>query len=292
MFNASELSQLSGAGKTLREEIIEILSAAKEPMSCHDIMQISKLSPDRETMTREVYAMKQAGLVEPAGSQTRPGLPRPAWLYSLPVAGVNHSQNSLQENVEEEQQVNTEQSAQSPKESKERPKVSSNDIRDLVILHPGIKREDVYKKLVFDDDSNKKKVGDLISYMINDGQLIQVEESGFKCLLPGRKIKENKQNPITPKEKGKLEAEINSRCGDDESIENNEESIVETEPTAPHVEVPLPMPSAFRCALFSDGVMVIDVPDHGSIQLTKDETMELFTYLDGIGSYAREELGL
>lgn len=166
------------------------------------------------------------------------------------------------------------------------PRVSLQDIRDLVQSRPGLKRDEVYQALVFKDGSNKKKVADLISYMINDKQLTQVEEDGAKFLLPGARIKPAKaaakQAPVTPEQKGAAEARF-MRTGSDEPIANDDENTL---------EVPLPMPSAFRCALFSDGVMVIDVPDHGSIQLSKDETMELFTYLDGIGSYAREELGL
>lgn len=210
MFNASELSQLSGSGKTLREEILEILAAASAPMTCHDIMQASKLSPDRETLSREVFAMKNAGLVEPAGETARPGLPRPAWLYRIPSNVNAIIVTPADDQMPPQQEEEKEKSVQEPKEAalQTAQKVTLQDIRALIIAKPGIKRNDVYKTLVFSDGSNKKKVGDLISCLISSKQVIQTEENGEKRLHTGpgmNNVLAGKQ-PVTPKEKGKAEA--------------------------------------------------------------------------------------
>lgn len=210
MFNASELSQLSGAGKTLREEILGILSAASAPMTCHDIMQASKLCPDRETLSSEVYAMKNAGLVEPTGETTRPGLPRPVWLYRIPANGNAIAVTDPDDQMPSQQEEDKEKSVQEPKEAAPQTarKVTLQDIRALIIAKPGIKRNDVYKALVFSDGSNKKKVGDLISCLISNKQVTQTEENGEKRLHVGPGLNDALavKQPVTPNEKGKAEA--------------------------------------------------------------------------------------
>lgn len=79
-----------------------------------------------------------------------------------------------------------------PQESTSQPatKVTTKHIRDLVIAHPGIKREEVYQVLVFSDGSNKKKVGDLISCLIAAKDLIQSNDDGQKILHPGARLNE------------------------------------------------------------------------------------------------------
>lgn len=191
MFNPSDLSQLSGAAKTLRGEILEILAASPEPMTCYDIMQVSVLCPDRETMTREVFAMKKAGLVEPAGEINSPGCTRPVWLYRLsangnaPVIAEPDAQLPSAPAEDEEKTMQTEPESVAPQPATN---VTTKDIRDLVIAHPGIKRDDVYKALVFADGSNKKKVGDLVSCLISTKHLTQSDEGGIKRLHPGERL--------------------------------------------------------------------------------------------------------
>lgn len=82
----------------------------------------------------------------------------------------------------------TEDKEKTVKESEQKTAVTTKHIRDLVIVKPGILREDVYKALVFSDGSNKKKVGDLISCLISTKQLTQNDEGGKKRLHPGPNI--------------------------------------------------------------------------------------------------------
>lgn len=213
MFNPSDLSQLSGAAKTLRGEILEILAASPEPMTCHDIMQVSVLCPDRETMTREVFAMKKAGLVEPAGEINSPGCTRPVWLYRLsangnaPVIAEPDAQLPSAPAEDEEKTMQTEPESVAPQPAT---KVTTKDIRDLVIAHPGIKRDDVYKALVFADGSNKKKVGDLISCLISTKHLTQSDEGGVKRLHPGERLNDAlaSKRSKKPKAEAKVKAPV------------------------------------------------------------------------------------
>jgi hypothetical protein len=86
------------------------------------------------------------------------------------------------------------------------PKVTLQDIRALIIAKPGIKRNDIYKTLVFADGSNKKKVGDLISCLISSKQVTQTDENGEKTLHVGPGLNDAlaRKQPVTPK--GKAEA--------------------------------------------------------------------------------------
>lgn len=191
MFNPSDMSQLSGAAKTLRGEILEILAASPRPMTCYDIMQVSALCPDRETMTREVFAMKKAGLVDPAGEINSPGCTRPVWLYRLsanenaPVIAEPDEQLPSAPAEDEEKTMQKAPEAAAPQPAT---KVTTQHIRDLVIAHPGIKRDDVYQALVFSDGSNKKKVGDLISALISTKYITQSDEGGIKRLHLGDRL--------------------------------------------------------------------------------------------------------
>lgn len=209
MFNPSDLSQLNGAAKTLRGEILEILAASPEPMTCYDIMQVSALCPDRETMTREVFAMKKAGLVDPAGEINSPGCTRPVWLYRLsangnaPVIAEPDAQLPSAPAEEEEKTMQTEPEAAAPQPAT---KVTTQHIRDLVIARPGIKREDVYKALVFADGSNKKKVGVLISALISTKHLTQSDEGGIKRLHQGERLNDALARKRSKKPKAEAKA--------------------------------------------------------------------------------------
>lgn len=203
MFNTANLSQLANASKTLRDEILEILSAASAPMTCHDIMQLSKLSPDRETLTREVYGMKNAGLVEPAGETTRPGIPRPVWLYRVSANGNAPAVADPDDQAPTQQEEDKEKSVQQPQAAAPQTaqKVTLQDIRAMIIAKPGIKRNDVYQALVFSDGSNKKKVGDLISCLISSKQVTQTDENGEKRLHTGPGLNEALAGKKTSKPK-------------------------------------------------------------------------------------------
>lgn len=170
---------------------MEILAASTAPMSCHDIMLVSKLCPDAETLSREVFAMKKAGTLLPVAETTRPGVPRAVWTYRLSVSGdvpvttEPATQLPAIPELDKEKTMQTEPEAAAPQPAT---KVTTQHIRDLVIAHPGIKRDDVYKVLVFADGSNKKKVGDLISCSISTKHLTQSDEGGVKRLHPGTRL--------------------------------------------------------------------------------------------------------
>lgn len=95
-------------------------------------------------------------------------------------------------------------------EQKNQTQVSSQHIRDLVIAKPGIKRDDIYKALVFSDGRNKKKVGDLISASISTKHITQSDEGGIKRLHPGPRLNDvlasKKLNHITSAPKAKAQA--------------------------------------------------------------------------------------
>jgi hypothetical protein len=294
MFNPSDLSQLSGAAKTLRGEILEILAASPEPMTCHDIMQVSVLCPDRETMTREVFAMKKAGLVEPAGEINSPGCTRPVWLYRLsangnaPVIAEPDAQLPSAPAEDEEKTMQTEPQAAAPQPA---PKVTTKDIRDLVIAHPGIKRDDVYKTLVFADGSNKKKVGDLISCLISTKHLTQSDEGGIKRLHPGERLNDalGRKQQKKPKAEAKVKAPA-AKLLTGEEAKPLQQASGPTKTAQPAAQAAVA--SGFRCALFTDGSFMMDTSSHGRIELTREDTRELLNYMVGVSDYATNDLNL
>lgn len=50
--------------------------------------------------------------------------------------------------------------------------------------------------------------------------------------------------------------------------------------------------SKFRCALFTDGTVMMDIPAHGRIELTREETRDLVSYMRNIADYAENDLNL
>ena len=79
MLNPSELAQLEQ--RSLEQEILDALNATDQALSCKDILVRLKFPPDRETLSREVYRMKEGGIVSIVAEENRPGVPRKVATY-------------------------------------------------------------------------------------------------------------------------------------------------------------------------------------------------------------------
>ncbi len=73
-FNAIMMSQLGICPKPLREEILEILAAASEPMNVIQIFDRSAVAVTSRDVSLELVKMKKsAGLVDVGDMRKRPG---------------------------------------------------------------------------------------------------------------------------------------------------------------------------------------------------------------------------
>ncbi len=308
MFHSSLIDQLTNASKTLREEIIEIMAAQGEPMSCADIMERSVLSSDRETLSREVFLMTKEEVLEKVGETKGPGL-KTVWTYRLataasgapaaendPITPDEKEEGRPSSTVKKEEVMQAEPSTQQP--------VTTQHIRDLVIAKPGILRDDVYKTLVFSDGSNKKKVGDLVSCLISTKQLAQTEEGGLKRLHPGPTIEATlaRTRAKTPKTEAMQKApaaklltgadarpfqQIKGLRGEykptanDDSATGNDITIPDFLRKTPMQasETALEHDSRFRCAWTSDNTLMLLGVNVLPIELTPEATGTLVKFI-------------
>lgn len=74
---ALALAQIEAGQKSLSDEIVAVLSGASEPMTVRDISVRLVNPPDRQTISREIFLMAQAGRIQRIGEIPAPsGMPR------------------------------------------------------------------------------------------------------------------------------------------------------------------------------------------------------------------------
>lgn len=94
---ALALAQIEAGQKTLGGEIVSILGAASEPLTVRDIYARLTHAPDRETLSREIFALAQAGTIKNVGDVAAPtGTPRKTVAsYALPTAIDQREENTV-----------------------------------------------------------------------------------------------------------------------------------------------------------------------------------------------------
>jgi DNA-binding transcriptional regulator GbsR (MarR family) len=148
MLNAADLAHLTAGSQTLAGEILQILAASKNPMCCKELFEKSAQASDPMTLSREVYLMTKEGVLEVVKKEKREGF-REVQFYRIapghsPSNEITEKQSATKTITEIEPSPIVQTGVN---EMKKKPSEKSilERLVDLVILNPGMPKEDVKK---------------------------------------------------------------------------------------------------------------------------------------------------
>jgi hypothetical protein len=159
------MSAVSKHETTLRYEILQIVSAAENPMCCQEIYKKSINAPDTMTLSREVYQMTAtAGLLEVAEKKTREGF-REVAFYRLTELGksqlaIPKQPQQTPAKVQPNTSISQENTMPNPSELR-------TTIFNKIVEHPGIKKDALIKHALSKhpeatEDQTKKTIENLM----------------------------------------------------------------------------------------------------------------------------------
>lgn len=168
MLTPRDFEQLES--RTLEQEILDILNATDEPMSCQDILARCKSLPDSETVSRTVYAMKKADLLMQVGTDKKPGK-REVATYR-PVSASNHEAGEG-EKAHDPIPVEPDKSV-------------SQQLLDIVIAEPGITPQAIRSRFP-GDKTSMKAVSNALYGLLKKKRIERRDDAGVERLHPTEK---------------------------------------------------------------------------------------------------------
>lgn len=245
--------------KTLEQEIIDVLSKHPTPLSCSDIEQLLDNPPDRETLSREVFRMRSAGMVSRASDAPAPaGMPRKTVAtYRLPTKMAD--EDSGQEPV-----TTTATGRSEPGVAAAKPGViTRQDVLDVIKSCPaGVPRRVLIKHF---GPTKAASVDNHLSALVQDG-LIYRPDKGVVAIVAAQGSDAVDETRAVEEEMGRL-----TRSFDWPGL-----SALSVPPAASED----PSASPLEFALWCDGRLVIC--DGGELTAySPDDTRRLFNFLTG-----------